>query len=335
MLAVPLVAIEIPVGVATELSSATLRACNLALGSGRCALADGPRGGQGNAWVAQILLDESAPNQFRIDLQDAVPQTTLTSLTRTLAFDGTELSAHRWSTAGVVVAALVISAESAIHDGPFAAPRGTSDGEDPERSRAPQDHSPPTVATPDRQKNPRSDTFVPSTGLRFRFDLGGLAGPGIEAGAWRAGALVRPSIPLGRWVFLWTSLSGTTADQSVRAFWWSGAVGVGFGSTRGNVRFGELGLEARLGWRGERLGVTAREDGREDSAQVLRTGPVLGLELRSVLTPRLALWLSGESAVLFPRVDTQVAGARIGHVGTLDTTVGFGLRVHLGDTGRQ
>jgi hypothetical protein len=330
MLAVPLVAIEIPVDVAADLSTSTLRACNLALGSGRCALADGPRGSQGNAWVAQILIDESAPNQFRIDLQNALPQATLTGLTRTLTFDGTELATHRWSTAGVVVAALVISAESSSHDGQRASPV-PADEASVGKGRAPGG-SARAVPTTNRPKAPRSDPPSPSTGYRFRFDLGGMAGPGVEAGAWRGGALVRPSFALERWFFVWTRLSGATASGSVQAFWWSGAVGVGFGGPRGNERFGELGLETRLGWQGERLGVTAQDGRRDDSAHALRTGPVLGLELRSTLTPRMALWLSGEGAVLFPRVDTEVAGARVGHLGTLDTTIGFGLRVHLGGT---
>jgi hypothetical protein len=135
---------------------------------------------------------------------------------------------------------------------------------------------------------------------------------------------------LGRWVFVWTSLGAAVADRSVQAFWWSGAVGVGFGGAKGAEEFGDLGLEARLGWRGDRLRVTANADGHEDSARSLRTGPLLGLELRGVLSSRLTLWLSGESAVLFPRVDAKVGGERVGHLGSLDATLGFGLRVHLG-----
>ena len=329
---VPIVVVEMPAEIAPELATTVLRACNLALGTGRCAIAEVPASTTGNAWVASVRLDPEEPNRLRIDLRDATPQSTRTSFTRDLTFEGPEPLNHRWATAGVVVAALVVSAESS---------QKTDGGQpDDHHGSTPADtltsgdvtaaHQPP-IKSPNETKGHTVSTPEPPASKGntrdFRVDLGGLIGPSIEGGTLRWGGLVRPSLELGQSVLAWTSLSAAAADDAVKAFWWSGAVGLGFVSTARNRRFG---VEARLGFKAERVSLTATEGSREDSAVNLRWGGVAGVDLYLGISRPLALWLGGEAEAMLPRLDVQVGGAQKGQLDRLNSSIALGIRTRFG-----
>lgn len=322
---VPIVAVEMPAEIAPALATAALGACNLALGSGRCALFDEASGGQGNAWTAAIRLDPSDPNRLRIELRDATPQSTLTSFTRDLVFEGPEPLPHRWSTAGVVVAALVISAESSSKptpEPPTPSPSDVTAGNRPKTNPAPETSKPPThraLAPEVPPKKPR--------GRDFRLDFAGFTGPGVEAGELLVGGLLRPSLELGSSVVAWTRASIAAADGTVRFLGWSGAVGLGFESSTEDRRFG---LEGRLGFAAERVSLSAANATTEDTEAKSRYGGVVGLDLTLGISRPLALWLGGEVTAMLPRLDVNVGGVRQGELERLGGSLALGVRTRFG-----
>ena len=364
MLLPPIVAIVVPAEATPDLAAATLRACNLALGPTRCVLADGPDGSQGNAWIGSVKLEPEQAGLFRVELRDAIPRTPRTSFTRTLTFEGTEAPPHRWSTAGVVVAALVISAESArsaeTADNGSAGSAGGSPGKsgpdngasvdvssDLERRTTEPDRSHPrnvsdanrdVAATPKTKTAPNASAAATSrhsagsasgTGnaLAFRLDASALIANGLQNSALRRGARLAPSVALGSALNAWSSFSITGSEDLVKAFWLSGAVGLGFATTD---RGGFYGVEARLGLRGDRIDFRTSSGTVTDSNSKFRAGGVAGIDLTLALSKPVALLLGGEAGVMAPSVLVKRAGSEFGRLTTLDGSLFLGLRFRLG-----
>lgn len=317
---VPVVAIEIPAEVPPDLATVLLRSCNLALGAGRCAAAGSTEGpNQELAWVASFALDPAEPSQLRVDLRNSIPQQTQTRLTRTLAFEGNEGPTHRWSTAGVVVAALVVSAESTTRNRP-----------PPDENASNLAPSRPDVATTQKPKASSAPlppaVPAPRSGRAVRIDLGGLFGTGVEETAMRYGGRLRPSVELSRLAFLWSEFALSKANRTVETWVWSGAAGLGFVTRSAEDT---LAVEGRLGGRGDRLEFKATKDQLTAEDSRLRGGVVAGVDFTLSVSRPLAIWLGGEGALLFPRIDVNVGSSRVGQLGLVDGQLSLGLRYRL------
>jgi hypothetical protein len=141
--------------------------------------------------------------------------------------------------------------------------------------------------------------------------------------------LLGASVEVLPWAVLWSRGSVAYANQSVKFWGWSGAIGPGFVLTSGQGRFG---VEGRLGVTAERVYFSATKDSRSERDDTFRAGGVAGVDLTLGISRPIALWLSGEITATPARVDVNVAGD---HSGQLDRVsgsfaVGFRTRFHLG-----
>jgi hypothetical protein len=133
-------------------------------------------------------------------------------------------------------------------------------------------------------------------------------------------------LELGHALLAWTTLSLASADEAVKSFWWSGAVGLGFVTTAVNRR---LYVEGRLGFKGERVSFEVSKEGVTDSTSKVRLGGVAGLDLTLGLSRPLALWLSGEAELLEPSLDVNVGGKKQGRLDALGGSLALGFRLRF------
>lgn len=334
---VPVVAIELPAEVAPDLASVVIRTCNLALGSGRCVLVDSAQPAPNTNWLAHVGADPTQTSLLRIELRDALPRETRTTYSRALGFEDSDAPTQRWSTVGVVVAALVISAETGkgavtasgtvrvTDEGArvqsnnesengtsvTAPPQTKSKSTSPNRARTAQTR--PVEAISDQQRR-----------LAVRLDLSGMAGPGIEGHSARYGMLLRPSIELTQNLGLWIQAAGSRADDSVNVSWWAGTAGVGFVADIVPNRFA---MEARIGIIGDRIAFDVTDAaGNSDSAVRWRYGAGAGLDAVVTLADSFCLFVGADGAWLNPRVRIRLAGNDVGRSPTIDALFSAGLR---------
>jgi hypothetical protein len=322
---VPIVAIEIPAEVAPDLASRALRTCNLALGSGRCAIFDASTPTTNVDWLAHVGVDPTRPNLLQIELRDSLPQHRMTTYVRSLTFEESDAVTHRWSTAGVVVAALVISAESgrSAASTPSATPSvEPSDG----NAVTP---TPQTKASANDRRGPaRAGTNEPAVShspeRAFRLDLGAVAGPGIEGHVARYGGALRPSVELLPSLVLWGQVGASRGADSITVSWWSGAVGVGLVTS---VVPGRFAIEARIAAVGNRLVFKVVDAaGDSDSATRWRFGAGAGLDAALALADSFGLFVGVDGVLANPRVKIRQAGNEVGQSPTIETLVVAGLR---------
>ncbi len=331
---VPFVAIEIPAEVAPELASMVMRTCNLALGSGRCLQMDATQPNSNARWLAYVGVDPTLANLLRIELRDALPLRTRTTYSRALNFEESDAPAHRWSTVGVVVAALVISAESGKGPGSSTdtPPRlntgsgavGPSDAD----ARA-------NVAAPPKTKSNQNspDVLRPAVEAKFskpesrralRFDLGGLAGSGVEGLSSRFGITLRPSIELTPNIVVWVQASGSRAKDTISVSWLSGAAGLGFVA---DILPRSFAVEARIAILGDRLAFNVTDEtGANDSASRWRYGAGAGLDAVLSLGDSLGLFVGIDGTLANPKVKLRQAGKDVGQSPTTEALISAGLR---------
>jgi len=330
---VPAVAIEIPAEIAPELAAVVLHTCDLALGSGRCVLAEVSPLTTSTNWLAHVGMEPNVPNLYRIELRDALPRETRTTYSRALTFDDGDAPIHRWSTVGVVVAALVISAEAGEGPGDSLAmlPRQNSAASD-NGSRSDQRDSTIRVR---RTPQPSHGETVRSAGdeqndtnsqrpLAVRLDFGGLVGPGIYSNAARFGLILRPSIELTENLDLWIQVAGSHAADTVDVSWWSGAMGLGLVA---DVIPRRVAAGTRVAVVRDRINVTVTDEaGAHDSASRWRYGAGAGLDTVLSLADSLGLFVAVDGMLLSPRVKIRLAGAEVGASPTIEAVVTAGMR---------
>lgn len=323
----PIVAVEVPLDLPATLATATVRACESALGLGRCTLQVRPSDDAPCAWIATVLPDPAQSGQVRVDLRRSVRAPAQIRLTRTLNFEANEEELHRWSTVGVVVAALVVS--------------GSQSTNSPLPSEAqPQESNPAQPTSLAESKRVPAQRIVaatdqPKTNLResrnaalARLTLAGTWGGSLEQGSqMRLGGVLRPSLLVSDWVSLWLGIAGSRSSEEVVSYVWSGAVGVGFAAVAPGR---QIGIEGRLGIRGDQVTFRAAEGTRTDGDSRLRWGPTAGLDVSIGLFSAIDLVLICEGAFISPRVLVNLHDDRVGQLGYLDGAVGLGLRAWFG-----
>jgi hypothetical protein len=326
MPAVPLVAVEIPAQVAPEYAAEALRSCTLALGRGKCAWAASNPAPHGESYLAYIGMDPARPESLRIELRDVSSHEKTATYTRELTFEPADAATHRWSTAGVVVAALVVSAGSGRGSETAA---GASESAVDGAIVTPPPSTPKSKAWTDGRGAQRSQPAQASE-RALCFDLGVVAGPGVENHGPRYGMTLRPSLAVTPNLILWAGIRGSHAADPVSVFWWSGAAGLGF-VTAIVPRW--LAIETRFGPFLDRVSFKATNaSGTSDSDSRWRYGVSAGVGVVLNAHGALGVFAGLDGAIGQPRVKIQTGSKEVGQLAATEVFVAAGLRgrFHLG-----
>jgi hypothetical protein len=308
----PAVAVDVPAELSPELSGSALRSCNLALGAGRCVPRDQTITEDPDvAWIAVLRHPNEPEASVRIELRAARSPESVVAV-RQLDFQVTDAPSQRWATAGVVVAALVVGAESAE----------ISEAEErpPAKPTPPEPRPAPMVEPPARVVAPKK-----SASAELRLDLAALAGPGLAQGPWRIGGQVRSSLGWAAFpLFGWVSITGSERGGAVSAVWWSGAAGAGL---RWPTQLSPLVLDWRLGADGTRLELST--GGGQGSGHAVRTrwGAVAAVDLVLLASRHLHTVASFETTATWPRVVVNARSERVGTEPTVRWALLAGLRL--------
>lgn len=338
----PVVSIEFPPELPPALVATTVQACEITLGSG-CCRPRSERDERELPWIASVVVSETGQQSYRIQLQRGENQPVQLRFSRTLAFEAKESETERWSTVGVVVAALVVSASTAP---PSAVDEKAPDEKAPDGSRALDStaaeraktatdesakasptRAPLPVAAPHKppEKVQRKSSSDPAGVVRVA--LHAVYTGTSDSPSTRGGALVVPSLLLSDITFVWAGVGMSIASQSVSTQAWSSALGLGVGAFRHRV---PLGLEGRIGIQGELVSFRAEQGGQRDQDRRGRLGPCVGFDLRFALTPSLDVLVSATGAALFPKVRVNVRGQAADTLGPWQGATGVGLRAWFG-----
>jgi hypothetical protein len=303
----PAVALDVPVELSADLSGSALRSCNLALGAGRCVPGDRAVAQELDvAWIATLRYPGEPEASVRIELH-AVHSPESVVAVRQLDFQVTDAPAQRWATAGVVVAALVVGAESAEISA--------------EEHPPPKPQPPPPPPAP--KVEPRAPVEAPgkTAGPELRVDLGLLTGPGFDRGPWRIGGQLRASLGSTDFpLFGWASVTGTERGGAVSAMWWTGAAGAGL---RWPTELSPLVLDWRVGAVGTRLDVSAGGDDQKRT----RWGAVGAVDLVLLASRHLHTVMGFETTATWPRVVVNARSERVGTEPTVRWALLAGLRL--------
>jgi hypothetical protein len=282
------------------------------------------------SWLARVGIDGS--QSLNIELCDALPRSTRTNYTRALGFEESDAPKHRWSTVGVVVAALVISAESGKSD-KANEPRRAADATPPpgtttletQKGKAPRGANPPRSRRAARaDANAADATIVSEPPRAMRVDVLGQAGPAVEGLAARYGGALRPSLELDRNLFVWSQFSGSRRANSLSVNSWGLALGLGY---RTSIVRGRLDLDARVGTIGTRVDFEVGDaEGNQDSATQWRYGALGGLDAAVWLVDSFGLFVGVDVAYANPRVRIRQSGNEVGQLSTVELLALAGLR---------
>jgi hypothetical protein len=285
------IAIEPPTASAAVVQAVT-QSCEEAIGDGRCKAASDNEPATVVTWFALIRSPDAEVSAVSIEFRDRSQQGALIE-SRELTFSEGDSLDSRWASAGAVIAAFVAAREPA------------SD----------------VAAQPSaRVDPPRVTVESPPTGPSWNIDVALLAGPGLESGPLRVGALARGylAFPPQQSLLGLVSLRYAERPGDVALGWWSAGCGIG-------ARLGGpsalLGAELTGEVVFERLALSATDEVtlEEDSATQNRFGGRLSANLALSLADHWALLAGVEASALRPAVSIEVGDRSAGR----EPAVGF------------
>jgi hypothetical protein len=295
------VAIEVPPDLAPAVAQIVVDRCESAIGIGRCPLAASVAASAVIHWHAVVRTEEGEPLGLQIEFRGHSASGPLLAQ-RALFFSDRDALESRWAAAGLVIAALVTEAEA------FEA-----------------------VPVPSAPKvGPEHPTPLPRPSMPFGFDVGFVTGPGLQHGAYRAGAFGRGWIGVltvpGVFAVAGVRYAERSGDASLR--WLTLSLGAG-------IRLGRRGALVNVDMMAtpllERMLITAFDpsSGRSDSGGVTRFGGSLGVDLTARLWKDLRVLVGGDVSVVTPPVNLEVKGASVGREPSLRFALTGGLRLDL------
>ena len=298
------VVIDVVPDPAEPLAGAVVESCALALGAGRCRLAEQATGSaRWHAivrWKGEML--EVARVELRLDASDgAVVQS------RELVLSGDDEPKDRWASVGVLIAALVASQQRTV-----ASPEAVVES--------------PPLERPDRaQERPQSSRVQP---VEWRLDVGALAARSLDRGTPQVGGSARASVELGRLPLFFMASAAYSARPSMepQVSWFSGALGFGVRLGPRTARWtAELRTDAVL----EEWTIAAADSGDTERDRVTRFGPRIGLDLVYALEPHFRLLLGAQAGLLRPEVTVEVDGETVDQVHPFSGALFAGVRFTL------
>jgi hypothetical protein len=323
-----LVAIDVPPDTLPEYATAVAGSCNAALGEGTCSAGapDGDGDGDGDGdepgsqvpppssaptWVAVVRWDDVGYRTLRIELRPGADHPPVE--TRVVAFTPADPPRQRWASAGLVVAALVSRRETVPRPPPTDL---LPTPQPPVEPPAAQPPAPAPVPAPPPPRHPWA-----------RIDLGGVAGPGLDAGPARLGGLLRVSVvPAALPLALQVGTRFTARGEQPTVRWLDGSMGI-------TVRLGDwnstLGGELHCDGVMERMWLTADDPARgvSEVARRWRFGGRLGGEAIWGFAPPAAVFVGAEASLLRPEVIVSIGGDDVGTEPPVRWASSTGLRV--------
>jgi hypothetical protein len=292
------VAIDVPSDVAPAVAQIVVDRCESAIGNGRCPLAANVGESVRIDWYAVVRSGEGTPLRLEIDFRARSASGPLLAQ-RTLSFSDRDAAESRWASAGLVVAALVTEAEAL---------------------EAATARPPPNAGAEQPPSWPRPS--VP-----FGFDAGFIAGPGLQQGAYRTGALARGWIGVSTApeILAVAGVRYAVTSGNPSLTWMTLSVGAGIRLGRRRARVDAELISALLL---ERMFVSASDpsSGRTDSGGATRFGGSLGVDLSANLWRDLRIFAGGDVSALTPLVDIEVKGLSVGREPGLGFALSGGLR---------
>lgn len=272
--------------------------CEASLGKGRCRVASELSPGSVVAWYALVRSEEGAG--LAIEFYDRNANGTLIEK-RELSFPEQANAEQRWASVGAVIAAFVAAREG---------------GEPaPKPQPAPEPAPAPPPAPP------------PSPGLAFNADLALFAGPGLDKGRYRLGALARgyvasPEVPR---VLGLVSVRYAERPGALSLAWWGASCGMG---ARLGARTSPLSLELTGELVFERLQMSARDDatGSSESSSQNRFGGRLSINAALAFASHFGVVVGAEATALRPSVAITVGTDDSGRALPVSYASSAGLR---------
>jgi hypothetical protein len=270
------------------------QSCDASLGKGRCRIADELAPGTVVAWYALVRATDG---RLAIEFHDRSATGTVIE-TRELALPEPVRDEQRWASVGAVIAAFV-----AARDG---------------GSEAPPPPPPPPPAPPPPPPEPPS--------LAWNADLALFAGPALERGRYRLGALARgylasPEAPrvLGLVSFRYAERPG---DLSLA--WWGASSGLG-ARIGGRTSPWSAELTGELVF--ERLQLRASDEtGATETSAQNRFGGRLSINLALEVVSHFGVVVGAEATALRPAIDITVGKDEAGRALPVSYAFSAGLR---------
>lgn len=275
------------------------QSCDASLGKGRCRVADELTVGSVVAWYAVVRVEDGT-GKLAIEFHDRSANGTVIE-TRELALPEPVREQQRWASVGAVIAAFV-----AARDG----------GAEAERPR-PAPPLPPTPPPPPPE----------SPGLAWNADLALFAGPGLDRGRYRLGALARGYVasPEAPRVLGLVSVRYAERPGSLSLAWWGASCGMG-ARIGGGMSPWSAELTGELAF--ERLRMTASDDatGAAQASGQNRFGGRLSINVALELASHFGVVVGAEATALRPSVDITVGNEASGRALPVSFAFSAGLR---------
>lgn len=275
------------------------QSCEASLGKGRCRVAGELSPGSVVAWYALVRSDE-ASSGLAIEFYDRNANGALIEK-RELSFPERASGQQRWASVGAVIAAFVAARE------------GTEPAPKPKPAPEPVVRPPP--APP------------PSPGLAYNADLALFAGPGLDRGRYRLGALARGYVASAEAPRVLGLISVRYAERPglLSLAWWGASCGMG---ARLGARSAPLSVELTGELVFERLQMSARDDatGGAESSSQNRFGGRLSVNAALAFASHFGLVLGAEATALRPSVAITVGTDDAGRALPVSFAFSAGLR---------
>ncbi len=315
----PIVVLDVAAQVPASLSRLAVRGCSVTLGN-RCVareeVVDAPDDSLQRGWLAVLSGSGDATTLIRVELRPIDRPVSIVAL-RELAFQDSDTPNQRWATAGVVVAALVMQAESGELTSPPVAER-------PAETSPPVSPKPPILPTAP-VKSELSTPPQASPGLFL--EAVALTGPSLEGQGYRFGGELSLLVPLGSEHFFgWVGIGASREGGILRTTTLGPTLGV---LAQLAVVPQHLLLEAGIGGIATGMMISSEYQGETASAIRLVAGAEGRLGLVLQLRPAVALSLGGRAAAQRPRLVVEQAGRTAAQQARIESTIHLGVRVTL------
>jgi len=275
------------------------QSCEASLGKGRCRAASELSPGSVVAWYALVRSDE-ASSGLAIEFYDRNSSGTLIER-RELSFPEQASGQQRWASVGAVIAAFVAARE------------GGEPAQKPEPAPAPVVVAPPAPPA--------------SPSVAYNADWALFAGPGLDRGRYRLGALARGYVASAEAPRVLGLISARYAERpgALSLVWWGASCGMG---ARLGARSSPLSVELTGELVFERLQMSARDDatGGAESTSQNRFGGRLSINAAFAFASHLGLVLGAEATALRPSVAITVGTDEAGRALPVSFAFSAGVR---------
>jgi hypothetical protein len=301
----PIVCVEVPAPAAAEVVvSAVREPCERLLGAQQCRVVDRCAGASPQTtWTVAVLTHElrELPRAELEIRRSNDPGGYRSSVM--LSFSPADGLTERWEAVGLMVAALVNTAEGMPTAPPKPEPKPVPPRETQQGTKAP----PPFAANP------------------LRLGVAALGGSSTRFAEPRVGARLeavwQPAAAAP--VLMTAAVSAAMATGEVEERWLGAFAGVGWRTKVSEV----WALEPRVGWSVENVTLVAEAADQRSSHRSWRGGPGVGFGVAGRTSRSTEIWGAVDGAYLVPRVEVRLKGDRYAEASGWTATLGLGARL--------